>query len=86
MKITKEERELILQTHKKYVNESNFVGQLFKYLLSKKIAKDPSVKNAIKDAEENLEKIRTKIEKDSSKEDIKNAIPKDVRKYLGFDY
>jgi phosphoenolpyruvate-protein kinase (PTS system EI component) len=86
MKVTKEERDLILQTHKKYVNESNFVGKLFKYLLSKKISKDPNIKNAIKDAEENLEKIRKNVEKKASKEDIKDAIPPNVRKYLGFKY
>lgn len=86
MKVTKKERDLILQTHKKYVNESNFVGKLFKYLLSKKIAKDPNIKNAIKDAEDNLERIRKNVEKKASKEDIKDAIPANVRKYLGFKY
>lgn len=86
MKVTKEERDLILQTHKKYVNESNFVGKLFKYLLAKKIAKDPNIKNAIKDAEDNLERIRKGMETKYDKKTIQKAVHPDVRKYLGFKY
>ena len=44
-----------------------------------------SIKSAIKDAEDNLERIRKNVEKKASKEDIKDAIPPNVRKYLGFE-
>ncbi|MEY4278257.1 MAG: hypothetical protein RL377_261, partial [Bacteroidota bacterium] len=41
-----------------------------------------------KDADLSLEKTKKSIESrfDGDKEAVKDAIPKDVRKYLGFDY
>ena len=86
MKITKEEKELLLQKHKDYVGESSLAGNLFKYFLSKKLLKDKGVRDAIEDFEQNQKKIRDKMEKAGSKEDIIKGVPKDVRKYLGFDY
>lgn len=88
MKLTKKEAKLFKESHSKWLSENYFLGRLFLKKVVKSIKNDPEIKNAIAKADKELEITRDKIEKLSNgdKEKVKNAIPLDVRKYLGFDY
>lgn len=88
MKLKKEEVKLFKETHNKWLNESNFLARLFAKKVKSAIEKDVDLKKAVQDADISLDKTRNKIEKllNGDKQSVKNAIPADVRKYLGFDY
>jgi hypothetical protein len=88
MKITNEDKKLLKETHSRWLNENYFLGRLFLKKVVSAIRNDADIKKAIDTADKELEKTRDKIEKLSNgdKEQVKNAIPADVRKYLGFDY
>lgn len=88
MKLTKKEAKLFKESHNKWLNESSFLARLFLKSVTSAIKNDKDLQQSIEDADKDLEKTRNKIEKISKgdKEKVKNAIPPDVRKYLGFDY
>lgn len=88
MKLTKKEVKLFRESHSKWLNENSFLAKLFLKKVVNSIKNDPEIKNAIEKADKELEKTRTTIEKISkgNREKVKDAIPLDVRKYLGFDY
>ena len=88
MKLRQEEITLFKESHFKWLSESNFLARLFAKRVKRSVEKNTDIKKAVADADKSLEKSRVKIEKalDGSKEKIKDTIPADVRKYLGFDY
>lgn len=88
MKLTKEQANLFKETHDKWLTENSFLAALFARKVKKNIEKDRNIQKAVKDADKYLEKTRKEIEDKlgGSKEDVKDAIPQSVRKYLGFDY
>jgi len=88
MKISKKESVLFKETHSKWLNESNFLAKLFAMRVKSAVENDKDIQQAVKDADLSLEKTKKSIESrfDGDKEAVKDAIPKDVRKYLGFDY
>lgn len=88
MKLTNEEYMLFKETHNKWLNENRFLAKLFAKRVAKSIKNDTAVQKAVADADDTLEKTKASIEKrlDNDKEAVKNAIPADVRKFLGFDY
>jgi serine protease inhibitor len=88
MKITNEDKKLLKEAHSRWLNENYFLGRLFLKKVASAIRNDAGIQNAIDTADKELKKTRDKIEKLSNddKEKVKNAIPADVRKYLGFDY
>lgn len=88
MKINKQEAKSLKESHQKWLNEAGFLGNLFLRNVVKDIKKDKSIQKAIEDADKSLAKTRKEIEKyaDGDKDTIKKALPKDVRKSLGFDF
>ena len=88
MKLTKQEAKLFKESHSKWLNESSFLAKLFLRTVVSKIKDDKDLQKTIDNADKELEKSRKKIEKiaKGDKEKVKQAIPADVRKYLGFDY
>jgi len=88
MKLNKQEAKLFKESHSKWLGENYFLGKLFLRKVVNAIKNDSEIKNAIAKADKELEATRDKIEKLSKgdKEKVKQAIPADVRKYLGFDY
>jgi hypothetical protein len=88
MKLTKKEAKLFKESHNRWLNESNFLARLFLKQVTSSIKNDKDLQKSIEDADKDLENTRNKIEKIASgdKEKVKNAIPPNVRKYLGFDY
>jgi hypothetical protein len=88
MKITNEDRKLFKETYTKYKLKEGMLSRLFLRVLAKNIKNDSTIQNAIKDADSSLEQAQKTIEKrfNGDKEKVKQAIPDNVRKYLGFDY
>jgi uncharacterized membrane-anchored protein YhcB (DUF1043 family) len=88
MKITNEDRKLFKETYTKYKLKEGILSRLFLRVLAKNIKNDSTIQNAIKDADASLEQAQKTIEKrfNGDKEQVKQAIPDNVRKYLGFDY
>jgi hypothetical protein len=88
MKLKLKEANLFKETHNKWLKESNFLARLFAKVVVNAIENDVGVLRAVSDADKALSKTRARIENrlDGDKEAVKNAIPLDVRKYLGFDY
>ena len=88
MKLTQKEAKLFKESHNRWLNESSFLARLFLKQVTSGIKNDKDLQKSIEDADKDLENTRNKIEKIASgdKEKVKNAIPPNVRKYLGFDY
>lgn len=88
MKITKKEAVLFKETHNKWLNESGFFAKLFAKSVKNNLLNDKELKQAVYDADKKMQDIRDKIEKeaDGDKEMVKDALPSNIRKYLGFDY
>lgn len=88
MKLTKKEAKLFKESHNRWLNESSFLARLFLKQVTSSIKNDKGLQQSIEDADKDLENTRNKIEKIASgdKEKVKDAIPPNVRKYLGFDY
>lgn len=88
MKITKEDNKLFKETYSKYKLKEGILSRLFLRVLSKNIKNDKDVQKAIKDADDSLQNAQKSIENrfNGDKEKVKQAIPDNVRKYLGFDY
>jgi len=88
MKITKKESILFKEAHNKWLNEGNFLAKLFARYVKSALLNDKELKQAIADADKEMEDVKDRIEKISGgdKELVKNAIPTNVRKYLGLEY
>lgn len=88
MKLSKDEAQLFKESHSKWLKESSFLAKLFLRNVLSNIKNDTDLQKTIANADKELEKSRKKIEKIASgdREKVKQAIPADVRKYLGFDY
>ncbi|MEY4457035.1 MAG: hypothetical protein RLY15_1299 [Bacteroidota bacterium] len=88
MKITNEDKKLFKETYSKYKLKEGILSRLFLRALTKNIKNDSNIQKAIKDADDSLQNAQKTIEKrfDGDKEKVKQAIPDNVRKYLGFDY
>ncbi len=88
MKITNEDRKLFKEIYTKYKLKEGILSRIFLRVLKSNIKNDKGIQSAIKDADESLQKAQKKIEDrfNGDKEQVKQAIPDNVRKYLGFDY
>ena len=88
MKLNKEEVKLFKESHDKWLSEGSVFAKLFAKYVSKSLEKNPDLKNVIAKADKDLEQSRNKIEKiaGGNKAKVKDALPKNVRKALGFDY
>ena len=88
MKLTKEEAKLFKETHDKWLNEGSVFANLFARYVKRKVKNNKDIKNIVSKADRELEKSRKDIEKylDNDKSKVKDAIPPNVRKSLGFDY
>lgn len=88
MKITNEDKKLFKETYSKYKLKEGILSRLFVRILQKNIKNDKGIQSAIKDADASLQTAQRKIEDrfGGDKEQVKQAIPVNVRKYLGFDY
>lgn len=88
MKITNEDKKLFKETYSKYKLKEGILSRLFVRILQQNIKNDKGIQSAIKDADASLQKAQKKIEDrfGGDKEQVKQAIPDNVRKYLGFDY
>lgn len=88
MKITNEDKKLFNETYSKYKLKEGILSSLFLRILGKNVKNDKTIQQAIKDADNSLQNVQKTIEKrfDGDKEKVKQAIPDNVRKYLGFDY
>lgn len=88
MKITNEDKKLFKETYSKYKLKEGILSRLFVRILQKNIKNDKEIQSAIKDADASLQTAQKKIEDrfNGDKEQVKQAIPDNVRKYLGFDY
>lgn len=88
MKITNEDKKLFKEVYSKYQLKEGILSRIFLHVLSKKIKNDKNIQNAIKSADDSLKNAQKSIENrfDGDKEQVKQAIPDNVRKYLGFDY
>lgn len=88
MKITNEDKKLFKETYSKYKLKEGILSRLFVRILQQNIKNDKGIQSAIKDADTSLQKAQKKIEDrfGGDKEHVKQAIPDNVRKYLGFDY
>ena len=66
----------------------SLVGKIFAYTLKWRIKNDPIINKAVRDADNDTAKTRKEILElcDGDKEKIKKALPKNVRKSLGFDF
>jgi hypothetical protein len=88
MKLTKEQSNVLKESHGRWLKESSFLAKLFLKKVVDSIKNDKELQQSIEDADKDLLKTRSKIEKiaNGDKDKVKSAIPADVRKYLGFDY
>lgn len=88
MKLTNEDKKLFKEIYSKYNLKEGILSRLFLRVLTKNIKNDKNIQQAIKDADDSLQNAQKSIEKrfDGDKEKVKQAIPDNVRKYLGFDY
>jgi hypothetical protein len=86
--MTNKEKQLLVETHDKWLRKGNVLARLFAKSVAKSVETDGDIQKAVADADKVLEKARIDIEKqlNGDKDAIKSAIPSDVRKYLGFDY
>lgn len=88
MKLNKEEAKLFKETHDKWLNEGSIFANLFAKYVKRKVKNNKNIKSIVLKADKDLEKSRKDIEKllDNDKSKVKDAIPPNVRKSLGFDY
>lgn len=88
MKLTKEEAKLFKETHDKWLKEGSIFAKLFAKYVSSKVKNNTDIKNLVSKADNDLEKSRKSIEKTlgGDKNKVKDALPPNVRKALGFDY
>lgn len=88
MKITEQDKKLFKEITSKYnLKKEGFLTRFFTKKLKKHLDADKSLETSLKTADREIENTRKGIEKRlGSREKVKEVIPKDVRKYLGFDY
>jgi hypothetical protein len=88
MKLNKEEVKLFKETHDKWLTEGSIFANLFARYVKRKVKNNKNIKSIVFKADKELEKSRKDIEKllDNDKSKVKDAIPPNVRKSLGFDY
>ena len=88
MKLTKEEAKLFKETHDKWLKEGSIFAKLFAKYVSNKVKNNKDIKSLVAKADNDLAKSRKSIEKTlgGDKNQIKDALPPNVRKALGFDY
>lgn len=88
MKITNEDKKLFKETYSKYQLKEGILSRLFLSILARTLKNDKTISTAIKDADNAIENAKNSIESrfNGDKEQVKQAIPQSVRKYLGFDY
>ena len=88
MNITEQDRKLFSEMVKKYnLKKEGFLSNLFVKRLSKAVKNDRDIKSSIMKADKELEKSRQRIlQKLGSEEKVKEVLPLQVRKSLGFDF
>lgn len=88
MNITEQERQLFSEMVKKYnLKKEGFLSNLFVKRLSKAVKNDKDIKSSIMKADKELEASRQRIlRKLGSEEKVKEVLPLQVRKSLGFDF
>lgn len=88
MNITEQERQLFSEMVKKYnLKKEGFLSNLFVKRLSKAVKNDKDIKSSIMKADKELETSRQRIlQKLGSEEKVKEVLPLQVRKSLGFDF
>jgi len=88
MNITEQDRKLFSEMVKKYnLKKEGFLSNLFVKRLSKAVKNDKDIKSSIMKADKELEASRQRIlQKLGSEEKVKEVLPLQVRKSLGFDF
>jgi len=88
MNITEQDRKLFSEMVKKYnLKKEGFLSNLFVKRLSKAVKNDRDIKSSIMKADKELEASRQRIlQKLGSEEKVKEVLPLQVRKSLGFDF
>lgn len=88
MNITEQDRQLFAQMVEKYnLKKEGFLSNLFVKRLSKAVKNDKDIKSSIMKADKELETSRQRIlQKLGSEEKVKEVLPLQVRKSLGFDF
>lgn len=88
MNITEQDRKLFSEMVKKYnLKKEGFLSNLFVKRLSKAVKNDRDIKSSIMKADKELETSRQRIlQKLGSEEKVKEVLPLQVRKSLGFDF
>jgi hypothetical protein len=88
MNITEQDRQLFSEMVKKYnLKKEGFLSNLFVKRLSKAVKNDKDIKSSIMKADRELEASRQRIlQKLGSEEKVKEVLPLQVRKSLGFDF
>ena len=88
MNITEQDRQLFSEMVKKYnLKKEGFLSNLFVKRLSKAVKNDRDIKSSIMKADKELETSRQRIlQKLGSEEKVKEVLPLQVRKSLGFDF
>ena len=88
MNITEQDRQLFAQMVEKYnLKKEGFLSNLFVKRLSKAVKNDRDIKSSIMKADKELEAGRQRIlQKLGSEEKVKEVLPLQVRKSLGFDF
>ena len=88
MNITEQDRQLFAQMVEKYnLKKEGFLSNLFVKRLSKAVKNDRDIKSSIMKADKELEASRQRIlQKLGSEEKVKEVLPLQVRKSLGFDF
>jgi hypothetical protein len=88
MKLNKEEVKLFKETHDKWLKEGSVFANLFARYVARAVKNDKNIKSIVAKADKDLEKGRKSIEKTlgGDKNKVKDALPPNVRKALGFDY
>jgi thymidine kinase len=88
MKLNKEEVKLFKETHDKWLKEGSVFARLFAKYVSNAVKNDRNIKSIVAKADKDLENRRKSIEKTlgGDKQTVKDTIPLNVRKALGFDY
>lgn len=88
MNITEQDRKLFSEMVKKYnLKKEGFLSNLFVKRLSKAVKNDKDIKSSIMKADKELETSRQRIlQKLGSEEKVKEVLPLQVRKSLGFDF
>jgi hypothetical protein len=88
MNITEQDRQLFAQMVEKYnLKKEGFLSNLFVKRLSKAVKNDRDIKSSIMKADKELESSRQRIlQKLGSEEKVKEVLPLQVRKSLGFDF